>query len=206
MAPPKEPSHAEIWDDSALVDSWNEALEEYKHYHSMHARGEKVEDVLKIASKQTSGLLVDDSMQYAQSKGAVDGSHIEVDESEQVYDAPVSIPAVPENDDAEATSAKSDQAARNQSHGPSQIKGSPQSKGPALPQHLIGQGETSFFQALRHIGIRRVENKTNVWVCGSSRRRPEEPLNVVVLCRVLYRPVRGPTAEGVVNAPSYCQA
>lgn len=23
-------THAEIWDDSALVDSWNEALEEYK--------------------------------------------------------------------------------------------------------------------------------------------------------------------------------
>lgn len=24
------PSHAEIWDDSALVNSWNDALEEYK--------------------------------------------------------------------------------------------------------------------------------------------------------------------------------
>jgi len=23
-------SHAEVWDDSALVTSWNEALEEYK--------------------------------------------------------------------------------------------------------------------------------------------------------------------------------
>jgi hypothetical protein len=23
-------SHEEIWDDSALIDSWNEALEEYK--------------------------------------------------------------------------------------------------------------------------------------------------------------------------------
>ena len=23
-------SHAEIWDDSALVDSWNDALNEYK--------------------------------------------------------------------------------------------------------------------------------------------------------------------------------
>jgi hypothetical protein len=23
-------SHAEIWDDSALVDSWNEAVAEYK--------------------------------------------------------------------------------------------------------------------------------------------------------------------------------
>jgi hypothetical protein len=58
-------SHAEIWDDSALIESWNEALEEYKvsywlitrslirrltksqHYHSIHARGERVEDVLQ---------------------------------------------------------------------------------------------------------------------------------------------------------------
>lgn len=31
MAPSKRPvSHAEIWDDSALVNSWNDALEEYK--------------------------------------------------------------------------------------------------------------------------------------------------------------------------------
>ncbi|RDW91464.1 hypothetical protein BP5796_02629 [Coleophoma crateriformis] len=156
MAPPKDPSHAEIWDDSALVDSWNEALEEYKHYHSMHARGEKVEDVLKIASKQTSGLLVDDSIQYEQSEGTVDGSHIEVDASEQVYVAPASIPAVPENDDAEATLAKNDQAARNQSHGPSQIKGSPQSKGPALPQHLIGQGLTFGYAEVHDEGLKNL--------------------------------------------------
>ena len=30
MATQKEVSHAEIWDDSMLVDSWNDALEEYK--------------------------------------------------------------------------------------------------------------------------------------------------------------------------------
>ncbi|EGZ70636.1 hypothetical protein NEUTE2DRAFT_67043 [Neurospora tetrasperma FGSC 2509] len=42
-------SHDEIWDDSGLVNSWNEALAEYKHhlanhgsqqkYHSIHAEG-----------------------------------------------------------------------------------------------------------------------------------------------------------------------
>ncbi|KAI9901338.1 hypothetical protein N3K66_003155 [Trichothecium roseum] len=37
--------HKEIWDDSALVDSWNQALEEYKKYHSMHARGIKLEQL-----------------------------------------------------------------------------------------------------------------------------------------------------------------
>ncbi|KAK3315311.1 hypothetical protein B0H66DRAFT_341083 [Apodospora peruviana] len=40
-----EPTQEEIWDDSALVDSWNQALEEYKKYHSIHAKGGSVEDV-----------------------------------------------------------------------------------------------------------------------------------------------------------------
>ncbi|KAL8814121.1 MAG: hypothetical protein Q9223_006632 [Gallowayella weberi] len=62
----KHLSHEEIWDDSALLNSWDAALQEYqvifdnlimfmepanirKLYHSIHARGEKVEDVLKQA-------------------------------------------------------------------------------------------------------------------------------------------------------------
>ena len=61
-------THEEIWDDSALVDSWNEALEEYKvrqagichaaarfeaatdtprqKYHSIHAKGGTVDDIV----------------------------------------------------------------------------------------------------------------------------------------------------------------
>lgn len=64
-------SENEMWDDSALVQSWNEALEEYKvnhtgfcisqsrayyiffqKYHSMSARGERVEDVLDSLEKE----------------------------------------------------------------------------------------------------------------------------------------------------------
>ncbi|KAG9819078.1 hypothetical protein KCU68_g17872, partial [Aureobasidium melanogenum] len=48
----KQLSENEIWDDSALVHSWNEALEEYKKYHSMSARGERVEDVLDAVEKE----------------------------------------------------------------------------------------------------------------------------------------------------------
>ncbi|KAK3631511.1 hypothetical protein LTR56_012265 [Elasticomyces elasticus] len=47
----KGASHAEVWDDSALVNSWNEALEEYKKYHSLAAKGEKVELVLDRVEK-----------------------------------------------------------------------------------------------------------------------------------------------------------
>ncbi|KAL9640704.1 MAG: hypothetical protein Q9164_000099 [Protoblastenia rupestris] len=47
----KKLSQAEIWDDSALLQSWEDALEEYKAhqslYHSIHARGERVEDVIR---------------------------------------------------------------------------------------------------------------------------------------------------------------
>lgn len=70
----KELSHEEIWDDSALVDSWNEAVEEYKardpmnadslmlmatsqYYYSLHARGEKVEQVLdQVEAGEQEGL------------------------------------------------------------------------------------------------------------------------------------------------------
>ncbi|KAG9245478.1 hypothetical protein BJ878DRAFT_458235 [Calycina marina] len=49
MADPKIPSHAEIWDDSLLVNSWNDALEEYKQYHSIRARGGNVDEVSEAA-------------------------------------------------------------------------------------------------------------------------------------------------------------
>ncbi|ORY10860.1 hypothetical protein BCR34DRAFT_625060 [Clohesyomyces aquaticus] len=34
------------WDDSMLVDGWNEVLEEYQKYHSIQAQGKRLEDVL----------------------------------------------------------------------------------------------------------------------------------------------------------------
>lgn len=74
MASQKNASHAEVWDDSTLVDSWNEALQEYEvrntiaimrtlliskqKYHSIHARGEKVEDVLNAFENQSNGVQV----------------------------------------------------------------------------------------------------------------------------------------------------
>ncbi|KIW82466.1 hypothetical protein Z517_05493 [Fonsecaea pedrosoi CBS 271.37] len=44
-----ELSQAEIWDDSALIRSWNDAVTEYEYYHSIHARGEDVEEILRKA-------------------------------------------------------------------------------------------------------------------------------------------------------------
>lgn len=42
-------SHEEIWDDSALIRSWDDAVREYEFYHSIHARGEDVDEVLRQA-------------------------------------------------------------------------------------------------------------------------------------------------------------
>lgn len=42
-------SHEEIWDDSALIRSWDDAVKEYEFYHSIHARGEDVDEVLRQA-------------------------------------------------------------------------------------------------------------------------------------------------------------
>ncbi|RVX73132.1 hypothetical protein B0A52_02259 [Exophiala mesophila] len=42
-------AQAEIWDDSALLRSWDDAVKEYEYYHSIHARGEDVEKILREA-------------------------------------------------------------------------------------------------------------------------------------------------------------
>ncbi|KAL2149594.1 hypothetical protein VTH82DRAFT_8246 [Thermothelomyces myriococcoides] len=44
-------THEEIWDDSMLVESWNQALEEYKKYHSIHAKGGSVDEILNGANE-----------------------------------------------------------------------------------------------------------------------------------------------------------
>ncbi|KAI0426318.1 hypothetical protein F5Y09DRAFT_319310 [Xylaria sp. FL1042] len=50
----QELTHNEIWDDSALIDSWDQALEEYKKYHSIHRNGGNVNDLLKHKDEDTS--------------------------------------------------------------------------------------------------------------------------------------------------------
>ncbi|MCJ1388291.1 hypothetical protein MMC18_001137 [Xylographa bjoerkii] len=55
-------SQEEIWDDSALIQSWDDALEEYKLYHSIHARGERVEDVLLAAQAEDQQMTTDHSL------------------------------------------------------------------------------------------------------------------------------------------------
>ncbi|RPA95573.1 hypothetical protein L873DRAFT_1306638 [Choiromyces venosus 120613-1] len=46
-------THEEIWDDSILVNTWDEALQEYKKYHSVEATGGDVNKILQEASGET---------------------------------------------------------------------------------------------------------------------------------------------------------
>ncbi|KAI5837564.1 hypothetical protein DFP73DRAFT_600857 [Morchella snyderi] len=44
-------THEEIWDDSTLVNAWDEALNEYKKYHSIDATGENKAKILREAEE-----------------------------------------------------------------------------------------------------------------------------------------------------------
>ncbi|EUC27161.1 hypothetical protein COCCADRAFT_112406 [Bipolaris zeicola 26-R-13] len=46
MAPVVDMSDKHAWDDSLLISSWDDALNEYKKYHSIHQSGKRLEDVL----------------------------------------------------------------------------------------------------------------------------------------------------------------
>ncbi|PNP48830.1 hypothetical protein THARTR1_10275 [Trichoderma harzianum] len=60
-----DPHHEEVWDDSLLIDSWNQALKEYKKYHSIHAKGGNIRDLEEAdatsSNKVTEALKVDES-------------------------------------------------------------------------------------------------------------------------------------------------
>jgi hypothetical protein len=102
----------EIWDDSALVQSWDEAVEEYKVrflylsrdlyltqlqqlYHSIHAKGENVEDILREAeAAERAGLDQDgqkphealDAMEDDDAAAATSSAKAEQSSSTQVPD------------------------------------------------------------------------------------------------------------------------
>ncbi|KAL7918259.1 hypothetical protein ACQKWADRAFT_323937 [Trichoderma austrokoningii] len=60
-----DPQHEEVWDDSLLIDSWNQALQEYKKYHSIHASGGSIRDIKQAeasSSKVDEALTAEESV------------------------------------------------------------------------------------------------------------------------------------------------
>ncbi|KAG4429925.1 hypothetical protein IFR05_014586 [Cadophora sp. M221] len=119
MASNSNVSHSQIWDDSSLVNSWNDALEEYKKYHSIKARGEDVESVLKGVGKTNHQM----------------GEDVHYQENE-VDDHPAQDPRAKE----EATEETADlDITSHEKNVPVVEQRESSNRSPALPQPLIGQ-------------------------------------------------------------------
>ncbi|KAJ5665666.1 uncharacterized protein N7477_008114, partial [Penicillium maclennaniae] len=69
-------THEEIWDDSALVRSWDDAVEEYQLYHSIQAKGENVDDVLRRAEEEG---IPDEDPPFAAAEDVVDDVSMEAE-------------------------------------------------------------------------------------------------------------------------------
>ncbi|THV54979.1 hypothetical protein BGAL_0016g00220 [Botrytis galanthina] len=141
MASQNNASHAEVWDDSTLVDSWNEALQEYEKYHSIHARGEKVEDVLNAFGKQRNGLQVCllptvTTLLTFRREGEMN------EDSGKVVEEPLEENVVMQSEFEQIddhTQAANEPKVNNKPALKATKSGSSSSKAPVLPQQLIGQ-------------------------------------------------------------------
>lgn len=85
-----ELTHEEIWDDSALLRSWNDAVAEYEFYHSIHAKGQNLDEVLKQyeADAETGEVLAE--AQAAVEEGDVEDEDGEIAEEGEIEDDDVS--------------------------------------------------------------------------------------------------------------------
>ena len=116
-------THEEIWDDSALLRSWNDAMEEYKFYHSIHARGEDVDEVLRRVEAEDSkdsqheedstGLLPDSlegqSHEHQAGNGVDGGTGLDEDKAEVDIDGLMASVEVEAEAQRRSTSVSADQ-------------------------------------------------------------------------------------------------
>ncbi|KAI9887600.1 MAG: hypothetical protein M1823_000584 [Watsoniomyces obsoletus] len=116
-------SHREIWDDSALIQSWDDALAEYKLYHSIHAGHARMEDV--VSNSLEAEQIIDDGTRPNPTVGSRDGGKPHDEQLQEV-----------ENGEGE-------QSANGTSlHQPDQHQASAKyvpSMDNGLPQQLVGQ-------------------------------------------------------------------
>jgi hypothetical protein len=155
-------SHAEVWDDSALVTSWNEALAEYKKYNSMAAKGEKVEVILDQAEN-------DDPIDEDEaSTGAAETEEVDrvAEPKANGVTSRESATEEPATDAAPTVQAPTFPGAA------------------AVPQALMGRGKCPRY--LKFL------NERNAELFRSSRRRPEEHYDELVLRWLLHWLLRGP--------------
>ncbi|KAH8730031.1 hypothetical protein GQ44DRAFT_736854 [Phaeosphaeriaceae sp. PMI808] len=92
MAPGIDMGDRNAWDDSYLLNSWNDAVKEYEKYHSIHKSGKRLEDALTTAElKELREDYGDD-----------------IEEAEETSDAAEDSKAIPDQDDTEMTHVETD--------------------------------------------------------------------------------------------------
>ncbi|KAL2816112.1 hypothetical protein BJX63DRAFT_430404 [Aspergillus granulosus] len=103
----------EIWDDSALVQSWDEAVEEYRLYHSIHAKGENVEDVLREA--EAAAAAQSEAEMAAAIGGAGSWTQVDVEKDEMADAEPAPASYVPQTSTANGSTQPLDQPGKDKS-------------------------------------------------------------------------------------------
>ncbi|RAH61839.1 hypothetical protein BO85DRAFT_483864 [Aspergillus piperis CBS 112811] len=126
----------EIWDDSALVQSWDEAVEEYKLYHSIHAKGENVEDVLREAEAAEKAEMEQDEQPLDESADRMDAD-VDADTAANATTAaePQQVPQAKPSQATEGPEQPSGQGA----HVTDQTAGSSSVGAPPMPHATLSQ-------------------------------------------------------------------
>ncbi|KAJ0414977.1 hypothetical protein BJY00DRAFT_294189 [Aspergillus carlsbadensis] len=125
----------EIWDDSALVRSWDEAVEEYRLYHSIHAKGENVEDVLREAEAAAQA----EAEAEAAIGGAGSWTRVDAEKDDEMADAePATAVHVPEAATANGSTQRVDRPSKD---GSTAAWTAPQACGMPPPGFPQGQDE-----------------------------------------------------------------
>ncbi|KAI1002308.1 hypothetical protein K3495_g5892 [Podosphaera aphanis] len=88
MKPNSDISHAEIWDDSTLIESWNSAFEEYQKYHSIEARRSKQFEEVNDLTNDSSAPSNNDVTRLCDQEAldSISGSHVQQEATKDVHD------------------------------------------------------------------------------------------------------------------------
>ncbi|KAL1999844.1 hypothetical protein VTN02DRAFT_3887 [Thermoascus thermophilus] len=144
----RELTHEEIWDDSALVRSWDEAVAEYKLYHSIHAKGENVEDVLRRAEAEAAESAQDEGLDYGEAMETGDAemeAPLDIEDESAARVSEVKQAAEDESQAASSTAQPIPEAGDdNRATGPAPAGAG----GAAMPQMLLGQVQDEGLKSL----------------------------------------------------------
>ncbi|KAL2829605.1 hypothetical protein BJY01DRAFT_123497 [Aspergillus pseudoustus] len=158
----KSLTQEEIWDDSALVQSWDEAVEEYRLYHSIHAKGENVEDVLREAEAAAQA----EAEAAAASGGAGTWTEVDVEKDDDMADAePAPASHVPQAGTSNGSTQGLDQPGKDTStawsapHAPGMPHpGFPQGQDEGMKNLMMAWYYAGYYTALYEEQQRRNQN------------------------------------------------